>query len=144
MPASDAGSDLSPSVPQHSDDIVAESRCRIAGEKVDAVDDARRSSRPVVAFSSGFEARVRELEAFLQDRVYRHHRLVRMDDRARRFIEQLFNAFLGQPQSLPDRFAGRIDEQGTHRVICDYIAGMTDRFCQDEYKRIFEPSERIG
>ena len=66
-----------------------------------------------------------------------------MDDKARRFIEQLFNAYLSEPGLLPPRFAGRIDEQGLHRVVCDYIAGMTVRFCQDEYKRLSKPFERV-
>jgi len=79
----------------------------------------------------------------MAERVYRHHRLVRMDAKARRFIERLFEAYVASPNMLPPRFAARIDEQGVHRVVCDYIAGMTDRFCQDDYRRLFEPFERV-
>jgi dGTPase len=75
--------------------------------------------------------------------VYRHPRLVRMDVKARRFIGRLFQAYVDDPQMLPPRFAGRLDDQGPHRVVCDYVAGMTDRFCQDDYKRLFEPFERV-
>jgi dGTPase len=66
---------------------------------------------------------------------------VRTDAKARRFIERLFTAYVERPDMLPQRYAARIDEQGTHRVVCDYIAGMTDRYCQN-YRRLFAPFER--
>ncbi|MEP0841338.1 MAG: deoxyguanosinetriphosphate triphosphohydrolase [Phycisphaerae bacterium] len=125
------------------DDIVAESRRRIAAAKVTTLDQVRQARAPLVAFSKAMEARAAELEAFLRENVYHHHRLVRMDDKASRFIERLFNAYLAEPRMLPPRFAARIPRQGPHRVVCDYVAGMTDRFCQDDYKRLFEPFERV-
>jgi len=125
------------------DDIVAESRRRIAAARVRRVDDVRACGRELIAFSAAMETRVRALEAFLLERVYRHPRLIRMDSKARRFIARLFEAYVDEPRLLPPRFVRRIDEQGVHRVVCDYIAGMTDRFCQDEYKRLFEPFERV-
>ncbi|HOA75532.1 MAG TPA: deoxyguanosinetriphosphate triphosphohydrolase [Phycisphaerae bacterium] len=125
------------------DDLVAESRARIAAARVETVDDVRQCGQPLVAFSTSMESRLGELETFLFERVYRHPLLIRMDAKADRFIRQLFAAYLAEPRMLPPRFAARIPEQGAHRVVCDYIAGMTDRFCQDEYKRLFEPFERV-
>ena len=125
------------------DDIVAESRRRIAAAKVAGVDDVRTCGRTLIDFSTRMESRVKDLEAFMFNRVYRHPTLIRMDTKAARFIQQLFTAYLAEPRMLPPRFAARIAEQGVHRVVCDYIAGMTDRFCQDEYKRLFEPFERV-
>lgn len=125
------------------DDIVAESRRRIAAAKVETVDDVRRCGRTLIAMSGEMEAKLGELQAFLLERVYRHPMLIRMDSKASRFIQQLFAAYIESPRILPARFAARIPEQGLHRVVCDYIAGMTDRFCQDEYKRLFEPFERV-
>ncbi len=125
------------------DDIVAESRGRIGAAKIESLDDIRACSAPLVAFSVKMESRLGELEAFLRERVYRHPRLIRMDTKAARFIHHLFTAYLAEPRLLPPRFVSRIAEQGAHRVVCDYIAGMTDRFCQDEYKRLFEPFERV-
>jgi dGTPase len=124
------------------DDIVRESRRRIAAAKVQTVDDVR-ACPPLVALPPEMESKVVQLERFLQERVYRHRRLIRMDGKARRFIEELFKSYVGQPRMLPPRFHDRILEQGLHRVICDYIAGMTDRFCQHEYKRLFEPFEQV-
>lgn len=125
------------------DDIVAESRRRIAASNVETVEHVRRCGKPLIALSVRMESRLKEFEAFLFERVYRHPMLIRMDAKAARFIQQLFEAYLAEPRMLPPRFVSRIAEQGAHRVVCDYIAGMTDRFCQDEYKRLFEPFERV-
>ena len=125
------------------DDIVAESRRRIAAAEATSVDDVRNCSQALVGFSPEMASRVAEQAAFMQERIYHHHRLIRMDDKARRFITDLFDAYLAEPRLLPPRFHRRINEQGLHRILCDYIAGMTDRFCQDEYKRLFEPFERM-
>jgi len=124
-------------------DVVAESRRRIAAANVNTIDHVRSCGQELVAFSPEMDPRVGALETFMLERVYRHHRLIRMDDKARRIIEQLFDAYLNEPRLLPPRYHRRIDEQGLHRTLCDYIAGMTDRFCQDEYKRLFEPFERV-
>jgi dGTPase len=125
------------------DDIVRESRRRITAAKVGTLEAVRGARRPLVAFSAGMEKRLAGLEAFLFEQVYRHPRLIRMDSKARRFIERLFEAYLAEPRMLPPRYYARIEGQGAHRVVCDYVAGMTDRFCQDEYKRLFEPFERV-
>jgi dGTPase len=124
-------------------DVIAETRRRVAELAPTLVDDIRVAERAVVAFSESMSEQANELEAFLGERVYRHHRLVRMDAKARRFIGRLFEAYIENPNMLPPRFAARIDEQGVHRVVCDYVAGMTDRFCQDDYRRLFEPFERV-
>ena len=106
-------------------------------------DDVRQCPRVLVRFSTETERMVDELRDFLFESFYRHHRLVRMDAKAQRFVRKVFRAYLEHPGMLPPRFAERIEEQGPHRVICDYVAGMTDRYCQDEYKRLFEPFERV-
>ncbi|MFH0980871.1 MAG: deoxyguanosinetriphosphate triphosphohydrolase [Planctomycetota bacterium] len=124
-------------------DVVAESRRRAERLRPAGIDDVCTTPELIVAFSAELDPMVAALEAFLTDKVYRHHRLVRMDDKARRFIERLFSVYVENPAMLPGRFAGRIAEQGVQRVVCDYIAGMTDRFCQDDYKRLFEPFERV-
>jgi dGTPase len=124
-------------------DVIAESQRRIAAARPQTPDTVRQAANPVVAFSDAISSMARELGSFLLERVYRHARLVRMDTKARRFIERLFAAYAADPRMLPERFFRRIDEQGVHRVVCDYVAGMTDRFCQDDYKRLFEPFERV-
>ncbi len=124
-------------------DTITESQRRAARLQPGSIDEVRNVADPIVLFSTEMARKVEDLESFLSVNVYRHHRVARMDDKARRFIERLFEAYVKNPAILPGRFARRIDEQGVHRVACDYLAGMTDRFCQDEYKRLFEPFERI-
>ena len=66
-----------------------------------------------------------------------------MTDKGQRFIRSLFEAYLKKPGQLPPTVKGRVQKDGLHRAICDYIAGMTDRYAQDEYRRLFEPFERV-
>ena len=95
----------------------------------------RRTAEPLVAFSAPMRARLDELQDFLYRSIYRHETVRRMDDDAGGCIRDLFSAYAAKPDSLPERFARRIDEQGVHRVVCDYVAGMTDRFCRNEHAR---------
>jgi dGTPase len=80
-----------------------------------------------------------ELEAFLSARVYRHYRVQRMAFKGGRIVRALFEEFARVPELLPPRYQGRIAERGKFRVVGDYVAGMTDRFAQDEYLRLFQP-----
>jgi dGTPase len=124
-------------------DIVEETTRRVRAARVQTADDVRAAGEDLVALSGPMAEKLAVLEGFLLTHLYRHHRLIRMDDKARRFIDRLFDAYVQTPGLLEPRFAERIPEQGLHRVVCDYVAGMTDRFCQDEYKRLFEPFERV-
>lgn len=125
------------------DDVVRHTTSAIDQAGIQTADDIRRQNNDLAAFSAPMQQQAEELEKFLFTRVYRHYRLIRMDDKARRFIEEVFAAYVENPNLLPPRYAARVAKQGLHRVVCDYIAGMTDRFCQDEYKRLFLPHERI-
>jgi dGTPase len=80
---------------------------------------------------------------FLKEKLYQHYRVVRMANKAYRFITSLFNIYLDKPEQLPPTTQNRLKKDGSHRVICDYIAGMTDRYALDEYKKFFEPYERV-
>lgn len=66
-----------------------------------------------------------------------------MSNRAKRFVKSLFNAYLEDINQLPDQFKSRIKKDGIERAICDYIAGMTDRYAQDEYARLFLPYTKM-
>ena len=84
-----------------------------------------------------------EMDEFLGDRLYRHYRTLKMAEKAKRFITEIFEEYMRNPRQLPPRFQERLPGEGRERVICDYVAGMTDRYCQDEYKRLFHPFERV-
>lgn len=98
-------------------------------------DAAAASTVTRVVFSDATEKLLGEVEAFLLERVYRRAEVARGDEEGRRLVRGLFSALRSEPHRMPERFASRVDEQGIHRVVCDYIAGMTDGFCRREAER---------
>jgi len=107
------------------------------------MDDLRRVNRQLVAFSGETAEKNRRLKLFLVENLYRHHKVERMRVKAERYLSQLFDAYVRHPTLLPRKYLKKMDGSGRERVICDYIAGMTDRFALDEFKRLFEPYERV-
>ena len=124
-------------------DLVETSHRQIRESGVGSVADVRRLGRRLIGYSGEMAARVRELKDFLMANMYRHYRVVRMGDKAGRIIRDLFTAFVADPLQLPPHFQERIAAEGLHRVVCDYIAGMTDRFALDEHRKLFDPLERV-
>jgi len=108
-----------------------------------SVDDVRQAGRRLVGYSPEMAAHVRELKDFLLRNMYRHYRVVRMGDKAGRILRDLFQSFASEPLQLPPRYQERIPQDGVHRVVCDYIAGMTDRFALDEHRKLFDPLVRV-
>jgi len=117
-------------------DVISESQARIRESRVETVADVRRWPEDLAAFSPAMLEKLGAIESFLAARLYRHRRVARMDEQAKRQVEGLFDAYLRAPGLLPGRYERRAEEQGLHRVICDYIAGMTDRFCREQYRRL--------
>ncbi|HSN95428.1 MAG TPA: deoxyguanosinetriphosphate triphosphohydrolase [Anaerolineaceae bacterium] len=93
----------------------------------------------VVGFSEDMFRRNRELKDFLFNNLYRHYRVVRMASKAEKIVSDLFTIYQKIPATLPSHIQTSIRERGLERSICDYIAGMTDRFAIDEYNRLFTP-----
>lgn len=108
-----------------------------------SIDDLRRINRQVVSFSPEVAEKNKKLKQFLMVNLYRHHKVERMRVKAESYLTQLFDAYLKHPTLLPRKYLRKMDTTVRERVICDYIAGMTDRFALDEYKRLFEPYERV-
>lgn len=94
----------------------------------------------VVGFDDEMKKRNRILKDFLFKNMYHHYRVVRMQKKAERILTELFNAYANEPSMLPLQFQNLIEEKGKERTICDYLAGMTDRFAVDEYAKLFDPS----
>ena len=76
-----------------------------------------------------------ELSSFLFNSLYNHPRVIRMSDKAERFIRQLFKVYLNKPKLMPDEKLRLVKKDGVYKVICDYIAGMTDRFAIQEFEK---------
>ncbi len=124
-------------------DLVATGESRIAALGIRTVEDVRRAKEEPLAFSPALSAAKRELERFLRAEFYRHHRVVTMSEKSKRFVRQLFDAYVSNADQLPPQFRARAAEEGLHRAVADYIAGMTDRYAQDEVRRLYHPFENI-
>jgi dGTPase len=111
----------------------------VKAARVESSDDVRKAVGRLVVYSPEMAAAVGELKEFLYTHMYRHYRVVRMGDKAGRILRDLFQSFVGEPRQLPPRYYAQIQRDGVHRVVCDYIAGMTDRFALDEHRKLFDP-----
>ena len=124
-------------------DLIETSQANLEAARVGSVDDVRKAGRRLVAYSPEMAVRVRELKDFLLRNMYRHYRVVRMGDKAGRLLRDLFQSYVAEPRQLPPHFQGQLEREGVHRVVCDYIAGMTDRFAVDEHQKLFDPTVRV-
>jgi dGTPase len=124
-------------------DLMQSTRESLQAARVLSVDDVRRAGRRLVCYSADMAAAVRELKTFLYDNLYRHYRVVRMGDKAARILRDLFGTYASEPAQLPPHHQERIPGEGLHRVVCDYIAGMTDRFAVDEHRKLFDPAVKV-
>lgn len=124
-------------------DLVAETLKGVQAAGIETLDDIRSHSANLVGFSPELAAQNRELKRFLRDKLYHHYKVERMRIKAERFLTMLFESYCASPVLLPFASQAKFAEHGRERVICDYIAGMTDRYALDEYKRLFDPYERV-
>jgi dGTPase len=126
-------------------DLINQTRQNIASEHIEEVGDIRSLGKPLVAFSPEMQETNQQLKAFLMERMYRHYKVNRMASKARRVIKDLFEFFLAEPECLPTAWrglAGAPKTAKTAMVVADFIAGMTDRFALDEYRRVFDVQAR--
>lgn len=125
-------------------DLIEETQKRIKKAKVRSIDDCRNLDYKLVSFSKEMESLRLPLKDFLMENLYRNYRVVRMANKAKRFISELFEVYIRNPEQLPQETNARIKKgENARRVICDYIAGMTDRYALDEYKKLFDPYEKV-
>ena len=111
--------------------------------KISTSEDARSETSPIVSFSPQMQKKNQALKDFLFKNMYRHYRVVRMSEKAERFIKELFNVYLTQPAQLSPATQKNLEMENPKRAICDYIAGMTDRFALEEYRKLFDPYEKV-
>jgi dGTPase len=120
-------------------DVLKESRSRLEKHNPQSADDIRGLNEPIIAFSDAFRAEEAPLRAFLFENMYRHYKVNRMMGQARRVVKELFELFIAEPNLLPseefEKCAGSKTAK-TARVICDYIAGMTDRAAIEEHRKL--------
>ena len=117
-------------------DVIATSAAAIAHAGIRSADEARRQPAPLVSYSDGLLQANRELRRFLYKNVYYHPRVAEVNQRACEMLRAVFEAYVLAPDLLGDAAAKRIESEGLHRTICDYIAGMTDRYLLEEHARL--------
>jgi dGTPase len=121
-------------------DLIETLEARMATDGIRSLADLRSYGRPIVGFSPLLETQRLELKQFLMDNLYRHFRVIRIFEKAKRVMRELFEAYMSEPKQLPphilDRHRAGLD---LARVIADYIAGMTDRFALEEHRKLFDP-----
>ena len=125
-------------------DVVAETEKRINENSIQRAEDVRALSYSVAEFSSQMQESHLALKEFLRAKMYRHSEVNRSMSKARRIVKDLFSLFYDEPHLLPEEWQELCDKPGseaTARIICDYIAGMTDRFAVEEHKTLFNLSE---
>jgi len=124
-------------------DVIAQTERNIEEHGIKTVEDVRRFGKELVSYSPSIQQESDLLKEFLHKRLYRHWRVERMRIKAERFITELFTAYVETPTLVPEGYRRRVDEEPVPRMVCDYIAGMTDRFALDEYKKLFDPYEKV-
>jgi len=120
---------------------------------VQSADDVRSLGFNAIAHSETMQEKNRELKDFLYHNLYRHWRVMRMASKADRFLGQLFRLYVAEPLLLPQQVQDRLavpeagdnadENESVERVVCDYVAGMTDRYALQEYQKLFDPMERV-
>jgi dGTPase len=120
-------------------DLLDHTRQHLRERRIHNVEDVRRCPELLVGPGPEVAKLKEELERFLHQRVYQHYRVQRMAMKGRRIVQELFAAFCQTPRLLPERYSRRIGDARPERTVCDYVAGMTDRYAQDEYLRLFQP-----
>ena len=129
------------------EDALAESRARLDALAPRSPDDIRHAGRPVIAFSAGMTEDLRAVRAFLFERMYRHWSVLRMRRKATEVVRELFAICMAAPGTLPDDWRAAAEAAETEtaraRVVCDWIAGMTDRFALQEHRALTDPQARV-
>jgi dGTPase len=122
---------------------------------INSVDDVRNMKQPLVEFTPVMKEMHKDLKDFLYRNFYKHYKIIRMEYKAEKIIQDLFAIYFEKGSSidkrkkdlkisiLPPEIYKRIGKDSLKRVICDYIASMTDRYILDEYKKLFDPYEKV-
>jgi dGTPase len=126
-------------------DLIEHTTQEIENRNIKTFDDVKANGKNLVDFSRKTKTELDELQKCLFKNLYRHYRVVRMAEKAKRVLRELFNAYTGNPNTVPQDFKKKYESRGDSdvRIVCDYIAGMTDRFALQEYSKLFDPYAKV-
>ena len=130
-------------------DLIRTTRKNLQEAEPASAAEVRARSKPLVAFSPDVAQEQLKLKQFLNQRVYRHYKVLRMTSKAKMVVARLFDTFVADPKLMPpehqeavEELEGKLGPSGRARAVADYIAGMTDRYAIMEHQRLFDPAER--
>jgi dGTPase len=123
-------------------DFMSDTQKNLEQHKPANPENARELDPSPLQFSQNMYTKKAELEQFLHEKMYRHPKVARMMNKSRYFLERMFKHFQSFPEELPQEYQSRFDEEGKERSIADYLSGMTDRYLQELYIRLFTPFQK--
>ncbi len=127
-------------------DLLAESDRRLKASGFRSAEAVKKSRKKIIGFSPVMEKERNRLQGLLNKKLYHHFRVERMTSKAKRIIDDLFRVYKDKPTQLPYSIYQRdrkYTKKTEYEIICNYIAGMTDRFALDEHKKLFNPYEKV-
>lgn len=122
------------------DDVLSHTSEQIKNNTIQTSLDVQKLPYSLVGFSEMMKKRNRTLKDFLYKNLYRHYRVQRMSFKAAKILSDLFETYMMEPTTLPKHVQDKFENNSPERVVCDYIAGMTDRFAIDEHQKLFDPT----
>ena len=120
-------------------DVIATSAESIRKARVQSADDVRHQPKPLIRYSTALLRANRSLRRFLYQNLYYHPRVADVNQNACRLLREVFGSYLKKPALLGKATSKRVEKDGLHRTVCDYLSGMTDRYLLEEHARLFSP-----
>ncbi len=126
-------------------DAIEHTSVQLQAAGIGSVDELRQVGENLAGFSPELALANAVQKRYLYQTFYRGYRVVRMASKAEMILTRLFDAYVREPRQLPPPTLAKVEQsgEGLHRVLCDYLAGMTDRYAIQEYQRLFDPEERV-
>jgi dGTPase len=124
-------------------DLIETTKVNIGNMTIRTGEDVRKCGGKVIASSDAVRSASSELKDFLMEKLYRHHRVIRMAIKAQKVIRELFTIYHDNPDALSEGYIRRIEADGLDLTIADYIAGMTDRYALEEHQKLTDPMIRV-
>jgi dGTPase len=123
-------------------DAITATQAQLEARQIGSLADVRAQEEPLATYSQTLQAQLNVLREFLYANLYRHHYVQRQTGKSRLLLERLFAIYTEQPGMLPPHVRKSAEAEGLHRAVCDYLAGMTDRFALEDYSKLFDPTGR--
>jgi len=124
-------------------DVVEHTLSELNEKGINHVEEVRQQEKKCVTFSPTVDKSEKHLKQFLMAHFYTNYQVVIMHEKANRILKELFQLYTRNPKVLPPSTQSKLKEAPLHTIICDYVAGMTDRFAINEYRRLCDLSEKI-